>query len=27
MGGKISKTENSDIYNKYRKYLKEYGLW
>jgi hypothetical protein len=26
MGGKISKTENSDIYNKYRKYLKEYGL-
>lgn len=26
MGGKISPTENSDVYNKYKEYLKEYGL-
>ena len=26
MGGRISETENSEIYKKYKKYLKEYGL-
>lgn len=26
LGGKVSETENSDIYNQYKKYLKEYGL-
>lgn len=26
LGGKISATENSEIYIKYRKYLREYGL-
>lgn len=26
MGGRISENENSKIYNKYKKYLKEYGL-
>lgn len=26
MGGRVSATENSDIYKKYKKYLKEYGL-
>lgn len=26
MGGKISESINSDIYNKYKDYLKEYGL-
>ena len=26
LGGKVSPTENADIYEKYRKYLKEYGL-
>ncbi|MCQ2437330.1 MAG: hypothetical protein MJ099_02910, partial [Clostridia bacterium] len=26
LGGKVSATENADIYEKYRKYLKEYGL-
>jgi hypothetical protein len=26
MGGKISETEHFDIYKKYKKYLKEYGL-
>lgn len=26
MGGKISETENSEIYDEYKKYLKRYGL-
>lgn len=26
MGGKVSETSNPDIYKKYKKYLKEYGL-
>lgn len=26
MGGRLSPTENADIYRKYKKYLKEYGL-
>ncbi len=26
LGGKVSSAENADIYEKYRKYLKEYGL-
>lgn len=26
MGGRISETENSDIYNEYKKYLRRYGL-
>ena len=26
MGGRISETANSEIYKKYKKYLKEYGL-
>lgn len=26
MGGRISETENSEIYNEYKKYLKRYGL-
>jgi len=26
MGGIVSETSNPDIYKKYKKYLKEYGL-
>lgn len=26
MGGRLSPTENTEIYNKYKKYLEEYGL-
>lgn len=26
LGGNVSSTENADLYDKYRKYLKEYGL-
>ena len=26
LGGKLSETEHADIYKKYKKYLKEYGL-